>query len=94
MVEQENKNLKNILLILKIFLFIVILIFTRILRDSVVPIIFAFFTAMLLQPFISRLKASRFPSWAGILIVYTIFLLVICLFLFVLIISSNSFKLL
>jgi predicted PurR-regulated permease PerM len=56
-----------------------------------VPIFFAFFTAMFLHPFIHRLHMTRIPNWLSTLIVYLIFILVVGVLLTIIGISFGNF---
>ncbi|MBN2545339.1 MAG: AI-2E family transporter [Spirochaetes bacterium] len=91
MQSNETKILKNILLILFIFAFFGLLYFTHIMAEALVPIFFAFFTSMLLQPFITRLQKLKLNFFLSSTIVYTIFILMFALIIFFLTFSLGSF---
>ena len=83
--------LKNIFLILLGFLFIFLLYFTHLMASVLVPVFFAFFTAMFLYPFIHKLHKTQVPNWLSTLIVYLIFILIVSIFLSILGISFGNF---
>jgi|GEM_PF-887293 len=87
----KNFYYKYILLILMIFLFIVILFFTHILSNVLVPLFVAIFSAMFLYPFIKNLHNTKIPNWLSTLIVVMIFLLIISSLLTLLIFSFSFF---
>lgn len=82
---EEISVLKKILILLTFLTFILILYFTHILSKGLVPIFLAFFTSMLLQPFVNRLKKIKINFIFASIIVYTLFI-----FLFLLILSFLS----
>jgi len=59
--------------------------------DALVPIFFAFFTSMLLQPFITRLQKLKLNFFFSSTIVYTIFILIFAMIIFFLTFSLGSF---
>ena len=75
------KFLKNIFIILLGFLLILMLYFSHIMAGVLVPIFFAFFTAMFLHPFIHRLHETRVPNWLSTIIVYLLFIMIVAMFL-------------
>ncbi len=82
---------KNILLVLIGFFLILILFITHLMSAVLVPIFFAFFTAMFLHPFIHRLHMTRIPNWLSTIIVYLIFILIVGILLTVIGISFGNF---
>ena len=82
---------KNILLILIGFFLIILLFITHLMSAVLVPIFFAFFTAMFLHPFIHRLHMTRIPNWLSTIIVYLIFILVLGVLLTIIGISFGNF---
>lgn len=88
MLTEQTTILKNILIVLSLILFGAILYFTHILSDGLVPILLSVFTAMLLQPFVNRLKKLKFNFLFASTIVYALFI-----FIFILILAFLSFSL-
>lgn len=82
---------KNIFLILIGFFSIVLLFITHLMSAVLVPIFFAFFTAMFLHPFIHRLHMTRIPNWLSTIIVYLIFILLLGILLTIIGISFGNF---
>ena len=91
MESQTENTQKHILLVLLIILFIVILFLTNLMRETLVPIFFAFFTAMFLHPFIHKLHETRIPNWLSTLIVYLLFILLVGIILTIIGFSFGSF---
>ncbi len=87
---KESFN-KNILLILIGFFALVVLYITHLMSAVLVPIFFAFFTAMFLHPFIHRLHMTRIPKWLSTIIVYLIFVLIVGVLLTIIGISFGNF---
>ena len=82
---------KNIFLILIGFFLIILLFITHLMSTVLVPIFFAFFTAMFLHPFIHRLHMTRIPNWLSTIIVYLIFILIVGVLLTIIGISFGNF---
>ena len=82
---------KNIFLILIGFFLIILLFITHLMSAVLVPIFFAFFTAMFLHPFIHRLHMTRIPNWLSTIIVYLIFILIVGILLTIIGISFGNF---
>lgn len=82
---------KNTFLILFVFLFILLLYFTQLMSGIFVPVVFAFFTAMFLHPFIKRLSKTGMPIWLSIVIVYFLFVLIIVIILSIIFASFTNF---
>ena len=91
-IEKLEKILKNIFLVLGMFLIILILYVTHLMSSFLVPIFIAFFTAFLLQPFIKKLEKMKVPDWLATIIVIVIAILVISLLLFLLMLYLRKFS--
>jgi predicted PurR-regulated permease PerM len=87
----ETKYLRNIALILGAFFVIIFLYITSLMQGFLIPIFLAFFTALILQPFIERLHKTHVPNWLSTLIVVVIFVVVISVFITILSASFTSF---
>ncbi len=82
---------KKIFILLFILLFVIFMYLTSVFSGFLVPIIFAFFTAMFLHPFIHKLHETRIPSWLSTLIVYSFFILIIGIIFTIISISFTNF---
>lgn len=86
-----ERLLKDILLVLIIIIVILILFFSHYIASILVPIIFAFLTAVFLHPFIDRLQKIKIPYIFSVLIVYSIFILIFVLIFTIITLSFTSF---
>lgn len=60
-------------------------------RDFLVPVFIAFFTAMVLYPLINKLHNTKIPNWLSTVIVYLSFIIFVGIFLSILTFSLLSF---
>jgi AI-2 transport protein TqsA len=88
---KEELFLKNIFLVLCVFLVILVLFLAHLMSSFLVPIFIAFFTAFLLQPFIKRLIKANLPAWLASLIVISLSVLIISVFLFIIVFYTQKF---
>lgn len=91
MLENKESINKNILLVLIGFFSLLILYITHFMAAVLVPIFFAFFTAMFLHPFIHHLHMTRIPKWLSTIIVYLIFVIIVGILLTIIGISFGNF---
>ena len=83
--------LKNVLFTL-IFITIILLLFiTHKMKSFVVPIFIAFFTSLVIQPFIEKLHKTKIPNWLSTVIVVSAAILVVAIILTVFGLSFGSF---
>ncbi len=87
----NERLLKDILLVLIIIIAILILFFSHYIASILVPIIFAFLTAIFLHPFIDRLQKIKIPYIISVLIVYSIFILIFVMIFTIIALSFSSF---
>ncbi|MBP7553569.1 MAG: AI-2E family transporter [Spirochaetes bacterium] len=81
----------NILFILSLLIILILLFLTHKMKSFVVPIFIAFFTSLVIQPFIEKLYKTKVPNWLSTVIVITSAILLVAILLTIFGLSFGSF---